>query len=73
MRSIADDLRIELRRASAGRSCDERLRDALALGRRDARLLAAARGITEDEAARALARQRQHGRRRSGCHEALLT
>jgi len=72
MKSVADELRIEARAQQAARSVDDRLRDALRLGERDARLFAGVRGITVDEARRILSRQRQHGRMRSACHESLF-
>jgi hypothetical protein len=72
MESVADQLRAELRAAQTGRSLDERVSEVLSLGRRDARLLASARGLTRVDAVRQLARQRQRGRRLSRCHESLL-
>jgi hypothetical protein len=72
VKSIADSLRAEQRAADAARPFAERLRAALALGRRDILMLAAARGVSEQEAARIFARQRQDGRRRSRCHEGVI-
>ena len=72
MKSVADALRAQRRTAETSRSTTARLRDGLALGERDARLLSSARGVSVDEARRLLARQRQQGRRRSISHESLF-
>ena len=72
MKSIADALRAESIAADARRTFGERLRLALANGRRDVRVLAAARGVSETEARRLIGMQRQRGRRRSACHESLF-
>jgi hypothetical protein len=72
MRSVADQLRGETRARNAVRSLDDRLRQCFSLAERDARVFAAARAISVEESRRALARQRQHGRRRSVCHESLF-
>jgi hypothetical protein len=72
MRSVADDLRQDTRRADIARTPGERLRLALELGDADCRLAAAYRGVSAAEARRGFARIRQHGRMRSACHESLL-
>ena len=73
MRSVADALRAAQRRSDASRSFGDLVRQALSLGERDARLLAATRGIPLHDARRVLSQQRQRGRLRSPCHESLLT
>ncbi len=72
MRSVADDLRHDTRRADRDRTPAERFRLALALGDADCRLAVAYRGVTMAEARRGFARVRQHGRIRSACHESAL-
>jgi hypothetical protein len=72
MKSVADDLRAETRRADLQRTPAERIRLALALGDDDCALLAASQRLSLDAARRAFARSRQHGRVRSACHEAVL-
>jgi hypothetical protein len=72
MRSVADQLRAETHAAVARRAPAERIALALMLGDIDVRTFARARGVTEDEARRQLARQRQRGRVSSSCHERLL-
>jgi hypothetical protein len=62
MSSVADQLRDESRRRVLGMSPAERLELALRLGDEDARLFAAAHGLSEAEARLALARRRQAGR-----------
>jgi hypothetical protein len=69
---VADALRAETRAAAARRTPAERVALALKLGDVDVRTFAHARGLTEDEARRQLARQRQRGRVPSGCHDRLL-
>lgn len=73
MRSVADDLRDEERQAVLALSPAERVALALALGRRDLELFRAAQRprLSRGDAAWRLDRQRQAGRRRSGCIEAL--
>jgi hypothetical protein len=72
MRSVADDLKDEDRRAIAAMSPAERV--ALALGARDVESFARSHTppLTLEEAARLLQRQRQLGRRRSRCHEEAI-
>jgi hypothetical protein len=73
MASVADRLRAEDRAALLALSPTERVRLALALGRRDVAWLRAARpGLTAEAAARRLERQRQVGRRPSAAMAALL-
>jgi hypothetical protein len=71
-KSVADELaRAERERVSA-LSCEERISLALALGERSIADFAAAQGLDRAEARRRLERERQAGRRRSACIEALL-
>jgi hypothetical protein len=74
MRSAADLLRAEDRAALAAMSADARVALALALGRRDleAFRLAHEPPLAPPDAARALERRRQAGRRPSRCIEDLL-
>ena len=74
MRSLADELRAEDRRALHALGAAERVALALALGKRDLEIFRAARRppLSRAEARRLLDRQRQRGRRRSGCIDALL-
>ena len=65
MRSVADDLRDELRQRVAAMTPEERMRLSFELGEADLTLLQAARGISRDEAKAIFKRTRQHGRRRS--------
>jgi hypothetical protein len=67
--SVADRLRDEDRRALLAMSTEERVRLALALGERDLDTfrLSHVPPLTRQEAARRLERQRQTGRRPSGC------
>jgi hypothetical protein len=71
--SVADRFRDEDRRAVAAMSAGERLRLALALGRRDLDTfrLSHVPPLTRQEAARRLDGQRQVGRRPSGCMSSL--
>lgn len=74
MRSVADELRAEDRQALHTLGAAERVALALALGERDLEIFRAARHppLSPAEARRLLDRQRQRGRRRSGCLDALL-
>ena len=74
MRSLADELRAEDRRALHALGAAERVALALALGKGDLEPFLAARRppLPRAEARRLLDRQRQRGRRRSGCIDALL-
>ncbi len=71
---MADRLRLEDCEALLRLSPAERVALALALGERDLELFRAAAcpPLVRSEAARALDRQRQVGRRRSRCHEAVI-
>jgi hypothetical protein len=72
VRSVADDLREELRRKVQSLSLEERLAWTFRLGEQDLALLQAARGLDRREALRLLRRQRQAGRQPSRCIEELL-
>jgi len=72
MRSVADDLRDELRTRERARSPEERLKRALEAGRRNLELFAAHHGLSLQEARRVIERQRQRGRAPSSCIDALL-
>jgi HAMP domain-containing protein len=72
MKSVADALRAESRARGAALEVTARVRRALELGDADARMFAAAREISIQDARRSMQRQRQQGRRRSACHESLL-
>jgi hypothetical protein len=69
MQSVADVLRQRTREDARRLTPGERIALALSLGDGDARLFAAARGVSVDEARRLLRARRQHGRRRSSCLE----
>jgi hypothetical protein len=74
MRSVADDLRDEDRRALLGLTADARVRLALELGDRglDAFRLAHEPPLDRATAARVLARRRQASRRASRCVEEII-
>jgi endonuclease V-like protein UPF0215 family len=72
MKSVADDLRREQLAIAAAQSPAERVAVALQLGDADARMVAGAHGVDPSHARRLIARQRQHGRTPSPCHESLL-
>ena len=74
MRSVADVLRQEDRRAMDAFAPAERVALALALGRRDLDTFTLAQGASVDrvEAARSVERRRQTGRRQSRCLEELI-
>ncbi len=74
MRSVADDLREETRRAVQALTPSERLRLAFALGERDLEAFRLARHppLDRTEAARILERRRQAGRRPCRCIEELI-
>lgn len=74
MKSVADLLRLEDRKAVLALTPTERVALALALGERDLETFRNARTprLSRDEAARILERQRQASRRRSRCIEALI-
>ncbi len=65
MTSVADQLRDESRRRVLAMSPAARMELAFQLGDEDARLYAAANGVTEAEARLVLARHRQAGRQPS--------
>jgi hypothetical protein len=71
MKSVVDALRAETISHGRTRTAAERVGLALALGRRDVRLLAAAKSIAPSEARRAIGAQRQRGRRPSTSHQGL--
>ncbi len=70
--SVADELRIEQRRAVVSLSPSERVLLALKLGSESIELLRARSGLSLELARRALERRRQSRRRPSACLEALL-
>lgn len=74
MRSVADDLRDEDRRALGALTSSERVRLALALGERDLEAFRLAHDppLDRTEAARLLERRRQAGRRPCRCIEELI-
>ena len=72
MKSVLDRLRQEDRAALLALTPTERVRLALALGERDLEAFRRARGLGPSEAARLLERQKQSGRRPSGCVVALI-
>jgi hypothetical protein len=74
MRSVADDLRDEDRRALRALSADERLKLAFALGEGDLHAFRLAHDppLSRTEAARVLERRRQAGRRACRCIEELI-
>ena len=74
MRSVADTLRADDRRALAALSADERVALALRLGARDRETFRAAHDppLSPDEADRHLRRQRQRGRRPSSCMREII-
>jgi hypothetical protein len=67
MKSAADDLRREQAQRIAALTPGERLQLAFELGDADVALLAAAHGLTTDEARGRVARSRQVGRTASRC------
>jgi hypothetical protein len=71
MRSVADTLHADTDDCTARLTPGARVRLALALGERDAGVLAAYRGISREEARRVLAAQRRRGRARSASLEGL--
>jgi hypothetical protein len=70
--SVADTLAREDRLRDKLLSASERVMRALALGRRDLAIHAAASGLSPAAARRAVERRRQAGRRASGAVAALL-
>ncbi len=72
MKSVLDQLRDEDREALLALTPTQRVTLALTLGERDLEAFRRARGLSRDEAARILERQKQHGRRASACLAALI-
>ena len=74
MRSVADGLRREEQEALLALCPAERVALALALGERDLELFrhASRPPLGREDAGRILERQRQAGRRRSACVEAMI-
>jgi len=72
MKSVLDRLRDEDREALLALTPTQRVTLALALGERDLEAFRRAHGLSRDEAARILERQRQQGRRASACLAALI-
>jgi hypothetical protein len=72
VKSVADDLRLEQRDRQQALSAMHRVRLSLTLGENAAQPFADAHGISIAAAKRSLQRQRQVGRGRSACHDALL-
>ena len=67
MRSVADDQRVEQQADQARLRPEERVALALQLGLRDAKIHASAEKLPLAAAIAALRRERQTGRRSSGC------
>ncbi|HYU32266.1 MAG TPA: hypothetical protein VEW48_08885 [Thermoanaerobaculia bacterium] len=72
MKSVADDLRAELREEINRLSIDERLELALRLGEESLELFRQANGLDRETALRVLQRRRQAGRRPSKCMSELI-
>ena len=74
VKSVADKLRADDRRAVLAMTPDERVQLALALGQRDLETFRLSHDprLSREEAARRLERQRQSGRRASGCMMSLI-
>ncbi|OLB93828.1 MAG: hypothetical protein AUH30_19255 [Candidatus Rokubacteria bacterium 13_1_40CM_68_15] len=72
MKSVLDRLRDEDREALLALTPTQRVTVALSLGERDLEAFRRASGLSRAEAARVLERQKQHGRRVSGCLAALI-
>ena len=68
---VAEELRRETDEAVRAMTMEERMALALRLGDEAIETLAAARGITRDEARRVLEKEKRHGRRYSRCIEEL--
>jgi len=75
MKSVADDLKLESRRAFLALSPAQRVALVLALGERDLDFFRAAQvpALGREAARRLLERQRQCGRIHSSCHSALFS
>lgn len=72
MRSVADDLRAELRDEMRRLSMDERVALALRLGEEGVERFRLAHGLDRETAIRILERRRQAGRRPSKCMSELI-
>lgn len=72
MRSVADDLRDELREQEAQLPFEERLRLILRLGERGLEVYAQANGVDLETARREFERRRQAGRRPSKCMSEII-
>ena len=72
MKSVADDLRAELREKINRLSVEERLELALRLGEEGLELFRQANGLDRRTAIRLLQRRRQAGRRPSKCMSELI-
>lgn len=72
MRSVADDLRNELREEMKRLSVEERLELALRLGEEGLELFRQANGLDRETAIRLLQRRRQAGRAPSKCMSELI-
>ena len=68
---VAEELRRETDEAVRSMTATERFELALRLGDEAIETLAAARGISRDEARRILQKEKRHGRRYSRCIEEL--
>ena len=66
---VAEELRRATDEVVRAMSPDERMALALRLGERALRTLAASRGVSRDDALRLIEKQKQNGRRHSGCME----
>jgi hypothetical protein len=72
MRSVADDLRDELREATEQLPLEERFRLILRLGERGLEVYAQAHGVDRETALREFQRRRQAGRRPSKCMSEII-
>ena len=72
MDSAADELRRKTRKHVLGMSVPERFAWAFRLGEEDLQMLQTSLGLDRDAAILHIQKQRQQGRRRSGCMESLL-
>jgi hypothetical protein len=72
MRSVADDLRDELREETSRLTVPERIEQALRLGERGLEIFQKANGLDRETAIRELQRRRQAGRRPSKCISELI-
>lgn len=72
VRSVADDLRDELREEEAQLPFEERLRLILRLGERGLAVYAQANGVDRETARREFERHRQAGRRPSKCMSEII-